>query len=82
MALNFITFHTALFEKKVIDPAKVTWSVEVNSTLQRPFLKKDLQISLQKVGWREIKFFGGLDGTPYMGNKSGDLVIVAINARF
>lgn len=79
---KFITFHTALFEKKVIDPAKVTWSVEVNSTLQRPFLKKDLQISLQKVGWREIKFFGGLDGTPYMGNKSGDLVIVAINARF
>ncbi|MGB9698446.1 MAG: class I SAM-dependent methyltransferase [Thermodesulfobacteriota bacterium] len=76
---KFITFHIALFEKKIEKkkPQKVTWSVEVNSTLQKPLLKKDLQILLQQVGFKEINFFGGLDGSPFVKNKSADLVIVA-----
>lgn len=80
---KFIIFHIALFERQIEekDQAKVSWSVEVNSTLQKPLLKNDLEISLQKVGFKEIKFFGGLDGSPFIRNKSPDLVIVARNSK-
>lgn len=80
---RFITFHIVLFEKQMEekDQAKVSWSVEVNSTLQRPLLKNELQISMQKVGFKEIKFFGGLDGSPFIRNKSPDLVIVTRNSK-
>ena len=76
---QFITFHTALFERK--DPKESTrvpsWSVEVNSTLQRPWLSRDLDDGLTRVGFGDIRHFGGLDGSPYEKEKSGDLVIVA-----
>lgn len=76
---KFITFHTALFAKRAAKKKnqKVSWSVEINSTLQRPFLKEDLQKALPQAGFRRIKFWGGLDGSPFIKNKSGDLVIVA-----
>ena len=76
---QFITFHTALFERK--NPKESTqtpsWSVEVNSTLQRPWLSRELDDALTQVGFGDIRHFGGLDGSAYEKEKSGDLVIVA-----
>jgi len=76
---RFITFHTALFERKnPEESARVpSWSVEVNSTLQLPWLSRDLDAVLTQVGFGDIRHFGGLDGSPYEPEKSGDLVIVA-----
>jgi glycine/sarcosine N-methyltransferase len=73
---EFITFHTALFERKVAEE-KASWSVQVNSTLQRPLLERDLDEALDRVGFQEIRHFGGLDGSRFDREKSGDLVIVA-----
>ena len=62
-----ITFHTALFERKI--PGEATeissWSVEVNSTLQRPWLSRDIDEVLTQAGFGDIRHFGGLDGSPY-----------------
>jgi len=76
---QFITFHTALFERKIPEESTrvPSWSVEVNSTLQRPWLSRDLDDVLTRVGLGDIHHFGGLDGSPYDPEKSGDLVIVA-----
>jgi SAM-dependent methyltransferase len=77
---EFITFHTALFERKTqgADPETVAWSVQVNSTLQRPLLERELDEALPQAGFGKIQHFGGLDGSPYEQEKSGDLVIVAL----
>lgn len=76
---EFITFHTALFVQKPSAAPGVapSWSVAVNSTLQRPILERDLDSALQKVGLGNIEHFGGLDGSPFNQEESGDLVIVA-----
>jgi hypothetical protein len=52
--------------------------VQVNSTLQRPLLEKDLDEALAREGFREISHFGGLDGSRFDRGKSGDLVVVAV----
>jgi len=70
-----ITFHTALFERSHSEPPQ--WSVQVNSTFQHPWLCEDLDRALQKAGFQKIEHFGGLDGSIYDRDKSGDLVIVA-----
>jgi glycine/sarcosine N-methyltransferase len=72
-----ITFHTALFERKV-EGEKAAWSVQVNSTLQRPLLEKDLDEAMDRAGFQEIRHFGGLDGSGFDREESGDLVAVAI----
>lgn len=76
---EFITFHTALFERKMEDAKEetISWSVQVNSTLQRPLLQKDLDEALARAGFAAIQHFGGLDGSPFERDQSGDLVIVA-----
>lgn len=76
---EFITFHTALFEGKAeeADPQSVSWSVQVNSTLQRPLRQKDLDEALARSGFGALQHFGGLDGSPFAEENSGDLVIVA-----
>lgn len=76
---EFITFHTALFERKMEDAKEetISWSVQVNSTLQRPLLQKDLDEALGRAGFGTIQHFGGLDGTSFEKEKSRDLVIVA-----
>jgi len=77
---QFITFHTALFERK--NPKESTqtpsWSVEVNSTLQRPWLSRELDDALTQVGFGDIRHFGGLDGSAYEPEESGDLVFLAL----
>jgi SAM-dependent methyltransferase len=70
-----ITFHTALFERGHSEPPQ--WSVQVNSTPQHPWLAEDLDRALQKAGFQRIEHFGGLDGSLYDREKSGDLVILA-----
>jgi SAM-dependent methyltransferase len=74
---ELITFHTALFERKA-QGEKTSWSVQVNSTLQRPLLENDLDEALIRAGFREIRHFGGLDGSAFDPEKSGDLVAVAV----
>jgi 2-polyprenyl-3-methyl-5-hydroxy-6-metoxy-1,4-benzoquinol methylase len=77
---EYITFHTALFERKAEgeNREKTSWSAQVNSTLQRPLLEKDLDEALARAGFKEIRHFGGLDGSGFDREKSGDLVIVAV----
>ena len=72
---DFITFHTALFERK--PGSSPSWSVEVNSTLQRPLRKEDLDSALEEMGLSHRAHYGGLDGSPFDPERSGDLVIVA-----
>lgn len=67
-----ITFHTALFQW-----AESGWTVEVNSTRQRPLLAADLREALNLAGFGDITFYGALDGRPFDPASSGDLVVVA-----
>jgi glycine/sarcosine N-methyltransferase len=75
---EFITFHTALFERKTEGEESVSWSVQVNSTLHRPLFERDLDEALEQAEFGDIRHFGGLDGSPFEKDKSGDLVIVAL----
>ena len=72
---EFITFHTALFERQGSKSPR--WSVKVNSTLQKPWLTGNLDRILSEEGFQKIEHFGGLDGKVYDPDTSGDLVIVA-----
>ena len=76
---ELITFHTALFERKKREEAgnPGSWSVQVNSTLQRPLPERALNEALARAGLGNIRHFGGLDGSAFDRDKSGDLVIVA-----
>ncbi|MBI5653690.1 MAG: methyltransferase domain-containing protein [Chloroflexi bacterium] len=67
-----ITFNIALFTKN-----ENAWSVNVQSTLQRPYQKSELENLLRRAGFREIAFYGNLKGEPFDVAQSGDLVIVA-----
>jgi glycine/sarcosine N-methyltransferase len=79
---EFITFHTALFERKRdMTQGGASWSAEVNSTLQRPLLVRDLDDALVRAGLGNIQHFGGLDGSTFVKEESGDLVIVASATR-
>jgi glycine/sarcosine N-methyltransferase len=77
---ELITFHTALFERKIGggSPQAVSWSVQVNSTLHRPVLQGDLDRALEQAGFSDLRHFGGLDGSAFEKDQSGDLVIVAL----
>ena len=76
---EFITFHTALFERKLKegDQRVSSWTVQVNSTPQRPLRQQDLDEALRRAGFEDPRHFGGLDGSPFDREKSGDLVMVA-----
>jgi len=77
---EFITFHTALFERKTegSNQESVPWSVQVNSTLHRPLLERDVNEALEQAEFGDLRHFGGLDGSSFEKDKSGDLVIVAL----
>lgn len=76
---EYITFHTALFERPPVEgaPRHIAWSVQVNSTLQRPLLQRYLDEALFQAGLGNIQHFGGMDGSTFNQKESGDLVIVA-----
>ena len=69
---EFITFHTALFERH-----DAAWSVRVNSTLQRPLLAADLDEAVCNAGFVNLRHFGALDGSPFDLEHSADLVLMA-----
>jgi len=72
-AMTRITFNIALFTKN-----ESGWSVDVQSTLQRPYQKIEIENLLQRAGFRDISFYGSLQGEPFDVEQSGDLVFVAI----
>jgi SAM-dependent methyltransferase len=76
---EFITFHTALFERNSAEGSRglASWSVQVNSTLQRPLLQRDLDKALTLAGFANIRHFGGLDGSAFEKKESADLASVA-----
>lgn len=74
-AASLITFNIALFTKN----AQGEWSVQVQSTLQRPYQKQELQELLSRAGFREMNFYGSLQGESFNPERSGDLVVVAMS---
>jgi SAM-dependent methyltransferase len=70
---GLLTFHTALFTR-----GNDGWSVEVNSTPQRPLFRATLSGALEKAGFRVEEVFGNLAGEPFEADASPDLVVVAV----
>ena len=71
---GLITFNIALFTRN----EKGGWSVDVQSTPQRPYRQSEIEMLLRRAGFREIAFYGNLQGEPFDVEKSLDLVVVAV----
>ncbi len=71
---ELVTFNIALFTKN----ENGTWSVQVQSTPQRPYQKSEIGNLLDRAGFREIEFYGNLQGEPFDAAQSPDLVVIAI----
>lgn len=71
---ELVTFNIALFIKNETG----TWSVQVQSTPQRPYQKSEIENLLDRAGFREIEFYGNLQGEPFDAAQSPDLVVIAI----
>lgn len=71
-----IDFHIALFCLGEDE----AWSVEVNSTPQRPLFRADLDRLLPRAGFTDIAYHGGLTGGAFDPDESPDLVVVAFHA--
>jgi glycine/sarcosine N-methyltransferase len=69
-----ITFNIALFTKN----ENGAWSVEVQSTPQRPYRQNEIEMLLRRTGFREIAFYGNLQGAPFDVEQSADVVVVAV----
>lgn len=70
---ELVTFNIALFSKSDAN----AWSVEVQSTLQRPYSKQALGDLCHAAGFSRMEFYGDLQGRPFDPDRSGDLVLVA-----
>ena len=70
---RLVTFNIALFTKN-----QDAWSVNVQSTMQRPYQKDEIENLLRRAGFREIAFYGNLQGDAFDVAQSGDLVVVAV----
>jgi glycine/sarcosine N-methyltransferase len=68
-----IHFHVAVFDQQ--DDGD--WSVEVNSTPQRPLFQADLERLLPAAGLTSASYYGDLAGAPFDPDESPDLVVVA-----
>jgi SAM-dependent methyltransferase len=68
-----IDFHIVLFRQG----EDGEWSVEVNSTPQRPLFQGELARLLPAAGLTDIRYYGDLTGTPFDPEESPDLVVVA-----
>jgi SAM-dependent methyltransferase len=71
-----IDFHIAFFQQD----ENGGWSVEVNTTPQRPLFQADLARLLPGFGLTDILYYGDLTGSPFMLDSSPDLVVVARRA--
>ena len=70
---GLITFNIALFTKN----ENGAWSVNVQSTQQWPYRQNEIELLLRRNGFREIAFYGNLQGEPFDAETSADLVVVA-----
>lgn len=68
-----INFHIAFFRQSDGNH----WSVEVNSTPQRPLFQADLAQLLPQAGLTEIHYYGDMAGAAFAPDESPDLVVVA-----
>jgi SAM-dependent methyltransferase len=68
-----ITFNIAMFTKN----EQGAWSVQVESTPQRPYQKVEIENLLRRTGFGKIDFYGNLAGELFEAARSGDLVVVA-----
>lgn len=75
-AQPLVNFHIALFSQQENE----SWSVEVNSTLQRPLFQRDLAQLLPRAGLQDISYYGDMTGAPFNLEESPDLVVVARRA--
>jgi len=69
---SLITFNIALFTKNDAG----AWSMDVQSTLQRPYQKTEIESLLRRAGFRAVEFYGNLQGAAFDAAQSGDLVAV------
>jgi len=72
-----ILFHIALFEKK--DDG--TWTVEVQSTWQRPYFRSMLEAALGAARFEIEDTFGSFGGATFDPESSKDLIMVARRAK-
>lgn len=70
---NLITFNIAVFQKD--DAGR--WTVQVQSTPQRPWQSSELVGFVEGAGFADIALYGNLAGEAYDCRISGDLVITA-----
>jgi glycine/sarcosine N-methyltransferase len=68
-----IDFHIALFQ----EGEDANWSVQVNTTPQRPLFKAELDRWLPEVGLTDVTYYGDLTGAPFCPESSPDLVVTA-----
>jgi ubiquinone/menaquinone biosynthesis C-methylase UbiE len=71
--VDLITFNIALFTRST----NQMWTVEVQSTPQRPYQKSEIANLLLRAGFRDLTFYGSLKGEAFDVSQSGDLVVVA-----
>lgn len=72
-AQDRILFNIAVFQRDSDGP----WTVQVQSTPQRPWQSRDLMRLVMEAGFGEITPYGNLAGAPYDEKTSGDLVVIA-----
>lgn len=70
---EMISFNIAVFQKG----AEGRWTVQVQSTPQRPWQARDLERFVREAGFAEVALHGNLAGEPFTASASGDLVLVA-----
>jgi glycine/sarcosine N-methyltransferase len=68
-----VDFHIAFFQQGEAGE----WSVQVNSTPQRPLFHADLVRLLPAAGLDRVAYYGDLTGAPFVPDESPDLVVVA-----
>lgn len=56
------------------------WRQQVMTTQLKPWLQSDLLDALQETGFDQVQSFGGLDGSSFAADASGNLVIYAVKA--
>ncbi|MBN1422568.1 MAG: class I SAM-dependent methyltransferase [Planctomycetes bacterium] len=71
-----ILFHTALFEKG----EGGAWTVEVNSTPQRPYFRATLAAALGAAGFEIVDACGSFGGDAFDPDASKDLIVIARRA--
>jgi 2-polyprenyl-3-methyl-5-hydroxy-6-metoxy-1,4-benzoquinol methylase len=70
---GLINFNIVTLHRKGIE----AWSQSISDTSLLPLLQDDLMESLKSTGFHNIELFGGMDGSLFDPETSGNLIIVA-----